>query len=60
MAIETKRQFLSSIASAMFAYKRYPDKDDFQNVARSIVSKYPFLKPPHGSPYVSCIFVYCI
>ena len=53
MALETKRQFLSSVAAAMFAFKQYPSKDDFQNVARCIITKYSFLKPPHGSPYVS-------
>ena len=29
--------------------------DDYNNVARSIVAKYPFMKSPTGKPYISII-----
>ena len=52
MTLSTNRAFLSSIASAMFVYK---SSDDYINVARSIVNRYPFMKSPTGKPYVSSI-----
>ena len=53
MTMETTRAFLSTVASAMFTYKRYPTNDDYSNVARTIITKYPFMKSPTGKPYVS-------
>ena len=37
--LETDRAFLSSVAGAMFSYKRYPSGEDFYNVAWAIVAK---------------------
>lgn len=53
MTLETKTFFLSTIAGAMFTYKRYPTSDDYANVARAICAKYPFMKVPTGKPYIS-------
>ena len=50
---ETNKAFLSSVASSMFSFKRYPTHNDYVNVARTIVGKYPFMKSPTGKPYVS-------
>ena len=51
---ETRSAFLSSVASAMYAYKKYPTRDDYNCVARTIVAKYPFMKAlPPDPPYVS-------
>lgn len=61
MTRETKKRFFSAVAAAMFTYKKYPQPEDYQNVARCVVSKYPFLKSPVGSPHVSiqfCFFSY--
>ena len=55
MTHETDRAFLSAVASSMFSYKRYPTADDYINVARTIIAKYPFMKSPTGKPYVSLI-----
>ena len=55
MTLETNRFFLSTVAGAMFTHKLYPTSDDYMNVARSICSKYPFMKSPTGKPYVSLI-----
>ena len=55
MTLSTNRAFLSSIASAMVVYKKYPSSDDYINVARTIVNRYPFMKSPTGKPYVSSI-----
>lgn len=38
--------FYTRIANVMLLYKRYPTKVDFENVAREIGMKYPFLKSP--------------
>ena len=53
MTMETTKSFLSAVASAMFTFKRYPTNDDYSNVARTIVTKYPFMKSPTGKPHVS-------
>lgn len=37
----------------MLCYKRYPTKDDYDNVTCTTVQKYPFMKAPVGSPTVS-------
>ena len=44
------------VAASMFTYKRYPTADDYRN-ARVIINKYPFLKSPTGTPYVSLTLV---
>ena len=38
--------FYTRIANMMLLYKRYPTKTDFENVAREVGVKYPFLKSP--------------
>ena len=53
MTEDTNRAFLSCVAASMFTYKRYPTADDYRNVARVIIQKYPFMKSPTGTPYVS-------
>ena len=53
MTSETRTSFLSAVASAMLRFKRYPTRDDYTNVARTIISKYSFFKSPTGIPHVS-------
>ena len=45
--------FYTRIANVMLLYKRYPTRGDYENVAREIARKYPFLKSPLD-PVVSC------
>lgn len=54
MSLNSRRVFLSDVASSMLAYKKYPTRDDYANVARSIIKDYPFLKAPlgAGTPHV--------
>ena len=52
MTTEAKRAFLSSVASKMFMYKKYPTAEEYTRVAIQIITEYPFLKPPSGSPIV--------
>ncbi len=58
MTISTNKAFLSTVTASMFSHKRYPSADDYTNVARTIVQKYPFMKSPTGKPYVS--FYFCV
>lgn len=51
MSTETTRRFVSSIAGTMLTYKRYPSQEDYRNVAQSVISRYPFLQSPFGSPH---------
>ncbi len=53
MTKKEKQLFISEIASSMFRYKRYSDREDYTCVARAIINEYPFLKPSSGNPYVS-------
>lgn len=53
MSREATKSFLSSVASAMLGYKKFPNSEEYTRVALQIITKYPFLKPPVGSPTVS-------
>ena len=53
MTKTTTCSFLSSVASAMLVYKRYPTHDDYVGVARTILEIYGFMASPIGTPYVS-------
>lgn len=55
MSTTTRRLFISGVASTMLGLKKYPSRDDYASVARSVVKKYPFLVAPLGSatPHVS-------
>ena len=48
----TRQAFIATIASSMLSYKRYPSSEDYINVGQTIITKYPFLKSPVGSPAV--------
>ena len=52
-----KQRFISEVASAMLRYKRYPSRDDYLCVARSVVEKYRFFQSSDGKPYVSILHV---
>lgn len=55
MTKTTTCSFLSSVASAMLVYKRYPTHDDYVEVAKTVVQKYTFMASPIGTPYVSIL-----
>lgn len=40
--------FITTIARAVFAVKRYPSATEYDVVAKLVVEKYPFLKSPPG------------
>ena len=53
LSSKQKQAFVSEVASSMLRYKRYPSRDDYICVARSVINKYPFFKTKGGNPYVS-------
>ena len=53
MTTTTRRGFVGKVAASMLCYKRYPTREDYENVGRAIIEKYPFLRSPAGSPAVS-------
>lgn len=55
MSKETQSAFLSGVASHVFQIKRKPSKEDLINVSRAVIVKYPFMRSPTGSPYVSLV-----
>ena len=49
-----RANFYTSIARAMFTYKRSPTSAEYVSVARQLIEKYPFLAPVGvGATYVS-------
>ena len=58
MTKETRSSFLSSIASAMLTYKRYPTRDGYICVARTVIKEYQFMASPTGTPYVSEFYTF--
>ena len=60
MTNETKRSFLSTIASTMLAYKQYPTREDYMNVATSICQEYDFLKSLlKYTKSINNVIIYC-
>ncbi len=59
MSREAKRSFTSSIASAMFAFKKHPSGEEYTGVVCDIIKQYPFLKPPSGSRTVKNLRLLC-
>ena len=53
MTTSVRKAFIQKVAASMLCYKRYPTSTDYVSVGRSVVSAYPFLKSPAGSPAVS-------
>ena len=53
MTADTEKAFFSSIASAIFKYKKTPTTEDYIDVATVITQKYPFFKATSGKSYVS-------
>ena len=57
MTTDTRRAYMSQVASAIFGYKRYPLREEFMRVAGEIVKKYHFLESTMtgGSKTVSIV-----
>lgn len=43
---DTKSEILEKLAEAMYAFTPYPQRDDFDNAAQSLIEKHPCLKEP--------------
>lgn len=48
-----KTKLISSIAGAMFRYKSFPTKQEYDQVAKQIITDYPFLRSSSGTGFVS-------
>ena len=55
MTQEMTSKFISCVARAMLNYKCYPMSQDCNNVAQTVVDKYPQLISPTGSPHESLL-----
>lgn len=49
----SKTKFISSIAAAIFRFKSFPTKEEYDHVSQLIISKYPFLRSSSGTGHVS-------
>ena len=52
LSVTTMRKFVTAIAHAIFALKRYPTLVEYTLVARQVVEKYSFLKNTVGNGHV--------
>ncbi len=52
---KARAKFIASISSAIFKYKGYPTRDEYNHVGAQIVKKYPFLRSSSGTGYVSTV-----
>ena len=55
---ETESAFISAVGASIFKYKNFPTKEDYIEMATSIIEKYPFIKASRGKPYVSMKHTY--
>ena len=46
MTTNTRKAYLSQVASAIFGYKKYPIREEFMLLADQIIRRYPFLQSP--------------
>ena len=53
LSVRAETTFFSQVAEAVFNFKSYPTKDEYNHVGQLIVTKYPFLRSQEGSGYVS-------
>lgn len=53
LTVKGKTKFISSVAAAIFRFKSFPEKHEYEHVGQVIISKYPFLKSSSGTGYVS-------
>ena len=59
MTKDTQNRFLSAVASHVFQIKKNPSTEDMINISQAIITKYPFMRSPTGSPYVSIPLYVC-
>lgn len=58
LSAKGKTKFISSVAAAIFRFKSLPTKEEYEQVAKEIISKYPFLRSSNGTGYVSYTYLY--
>ena len=52
---ETESAFISAVGASIFKYKNFPTKEDYIDMATSIIEK---VKASRGKPYVSMKHTY--
>ena len=60
LTVKSKTKFISYVAAAIFQFKSFPGKYEYEHVYQVIISKYPFLKSSSGTGYVSIIVAYLL
>ena len=51
---KTKSKFIGSVAAAIYRYKSYPSREEYERISKQIIIKCPFLRSSSGTGYVSC------
>ena len=52
-----KTKLIGSVAAAMFRFKSYPTRREYEHVGELLIEKYSFLRSSSGSGYVSVVCV---
>ena len=58
LTVKRKTKFISSMAAAIFRFKSFPEKHEYEHIGQVIISKYPFLKSSSGTGYVSTFNIF--
>ena len=53
LSTKNMAKFVKAVAGAIFRFKAYPTKAEYDYIGQQIISKYPFLKSLSGTGYVS-------
>ena len=48
-----RTKFITTVAAAVFRYKNYPTREEYEHVAQRIVTNYQFMHVGSGGGYVS-------
>ena len=59
LSVASRTKFFSRIAGAIFNFKSYPTKDEYNHIGHQVIAKYPFLRSEEGPGYVSARICKC-
>ena len=57
LSVGSRTKFFSRIAGAIFNFKSYPTKDEYNHIGHQVIAKYPFLCSEEGTGYVSALII---
>lgn len=53
LSAKSKAKFVKGVAAAIFRFKAYPTRAEYDHIGQQMIQQYPFLKSFSGTGYVS-------